>query len=125
MSIDFVQRVERENREIEEIQARAMLACKQRRAAIREIYLEAKDNERDVRALKAAVKVRESERKLLATKEKAETALENDSYERYRSLIAQLGPLGEAAARAQGYYEDDDSRSNDRRASNERVETPY
>jgi uncharacterized protein (UPF0335 family) len=95
----FLQRVENMIKEGESAKGTYMAECKVRREAIKEIYSEAKEAGIPPKSLRGLVKFNELERKQQAIAD----GLENEEAQIYETLVAALGELGEAAARAAGH----------------------
>lgn len=108
----FLGRIENLLDEIEKAKSAYMNECKERRQDIRDIYAEAKDAGVNVKALRGLVKHREMAAKLEAIPD----GFEEDEREAYETLVAALGPLGAAAAKAAGYGNGEEDR--DLRPSN-------
>jgi uncharacterized protein (UPF0335 family) len=95
----FIERVENVMKDLESLKGQYMLECKELRSDIKEIYVEAKDADLSVKALKKTVKYRELERK----QSELGDGLEDRDAVDYEALILALGELGQAAADRAGH----------------------
>lgn len=100
----YIERVENVMNDLETLKSKYMLECKELRSDIKDIYLEVKDSDLSVKALKKTVKYRELERK----QSKLGEGLEDRDSVDYEALILALGDLGQAAAIRAGYGGSDD-----------------
>lgn len=100
----YIERVENVMNDLESLKSKYMLEAKELRKDVADIYLEAKDKDLSVKALKKTVKYRELERKQSKLGERLE---DRDSVD-YEALILALGDLGQAAADRAGHKSDDD-----------------
>lgn len=101
---EFVGRVENLLDDLASERGKYMNACKPIHEDIKEVYVEAKEAGIPTKALKAAVKMREYERKKDAEREKLDSP-DQDELDRIRMALGDLEgtPLGDAAvAHAQG-----------------------
>lgn len=96
---DYVARVEHCLNEIENLRADCVAKCKDIRADIKMIYMDARNAGLDVKPLKSIVKYRALEAKQQAIFEQ----LDDNEREIYEALIDTMGDLGRAAARRAGY----------------------
>ena len=90
----FLQRIENLMSEGESAKGEYMNECKQRREEIKDVLTEAADAGVPKKALRGLVKYRELEKR----QQEIADGLEEQEQADYESLIAALGPLGQAAA---------------------------
>jgi len=96
---DFLRRIENLVAEGESAKGTYMADCKDRRNDIKGVYKEAKDSGVPKKALQGLVKQRELQRKIEAIPD----GFDDGDANAYEILVAALGPLGEAAAKAAGH----------------------
>lgn len=90
-SAPYLARVENVLSDLETMKSEYMTACKAKRADIREIYKEAKDDDVPVRALRGLVKYRELERKQAALEE----TIPDEEVSEFQMLVEALGDFGD------------------------------